>query len=140
MQKSAGLIIIYNKKILLVHPTRASWKKTYSIPKGGIEKNEKRIDAAIRETFEETGIKINISQIEKEGPTFDYKKKDTNKIYKKVYSFIVRISNLNEIGLKEEIAPKEHLQQKEIDWAGFVSLDDLEEKIFPRFLNIKEIV
>lgn len=138
MEKSAGLIILWNKKILLVHPTRASRKKTYSIPKGGIEGSEKKIDAAIRETKEETGIEIKISQIKKEGPTINYKKEE--RIYKKIFTFIVEISSLDEIGLKKPNVPRKQLQAKEVDWAGFVSIGELEEKLFPRLFEIVDIV
>jgi len=40
MKKSAGVIIILNNnKILLSHATNAKWEKTFSFPKGGIEKD-----------------------------------------------------------------------------------------------------
>jgi len=139
MEKSSGLIIIWNKKVLLVHPTKSAWTKTYSIPKGGIEEGEKSIEAAIRETREETGVKIKLSQIQKEGPTINYRK-GKGSIYKKVYTFIVLINSLDEIGLKEEIISKDVLPIKEVDWAGFVHVDELKEKLFPRFIEINEIV
>ena len=56
MQISAGLLILHNNKILLIHPTNAPWYGTYSIPKGKLEKDETIIQAAIRETEEEIEI------------------------------------------------------------------------------------
>ena len=64
MKKSAGLVIIQDDKVLLGHPTRASWKHSFSLPKGHIEDNEDKIEAAIRETYEEVGIKVDKSMIE----------------------------------------------------------------------------
>ena len=37
---SAGLLIIHDNKILLVHPTNAPWYGTFSIPKGEVEEGE----------------------------------------------------------------------------------------------------
>ena len=46
---SAGLAIIYDNKILLAHTTSRGWYGSYGIPKGGIDKGESKLDAAIRE-------------------------------------------------------------------------------------------
>ena len=57
---SSGIVLIYNNRILLCHPTNSKWIKTYSIPKGKKEKNnETLLETAIRETKEETGIDLN---------------------------------------------------------------------------------
>lgn len=56
MKISAGIIIKYNNKILLGHSTgNAFW----DIPKGQLDENEDPKTAAVRETFEETNIKVN---------------------------------------------------------------------------------
>jgi hypothetical protein len=50
------------------------------------------------------------------------------KPYKVVHYFVARV--------KEEypdVLPKEQLQVQEIDWAGFLSLKEAQEKIFWRF-------
>ena len=61
MDTTCGIYLI-NKlnQIVLVHPTNAP-KYIWSIPKGLMEKGETYLDTAIRETFEETNIKININ-------------------------------------------------------------------------------
>jgi 8-oxo-dGTP pyrophosphatase MutT (NUDIX family) len=64
MNKSAGIIIILNKsKVLLCRSSNSILSSTYSFPKGGIEKGEKKIDAAIREVFEETSVVVSKKQI-----------------------------------------------------------------------------
>lgn len=55
---SAGIVVLYNSRILLVRQKNDMEGCHLSIPKGLIEKNEKPMDAAIRETYEETGIVI----------------------------------------------------------------------------------
>lgn len=139
MEKSAGLIIIYNKKMLLVHPTGASWKNSYSIPKGKIEKGEKIVEAAIRETMEETGVIIRIDQIKGDGPTINYSK-EGGKVYKRLHSFIVEIDSLDQINLKGEVIDKKMLPPREVDWAGFVDLHDIENKIFWRFKEFINLI
>ncbi|MFA5585543.1 MAG: NUDIX hydrolase [Saccharofermentanales bacterium] len=125
MQESAGLLVIHNNKMLLVHPTNAPWYGTYSIPKGKLEKGETYIDAAIRETKEETGIKIKLNEINKTPYKIQYKN-EKGKIYKELTYFLV---NLN-YDIKID---KNKLQLNEIDWAGFVDKDEAISRIFWRF-------
>ena len=126
-KKSAGLAIIYDNKILLAHTTSRGWFGSYSIPKGGIDKSESKLDAAIRETKEEVGITIPKNLIDKTEHTFTVStKKYGNKI---VYYYVVQISNLSQIGLKDLKVPKKQLQLEEIDWAGFLDYREATKRI-----------
>jgi len=137
MKISAGILFIYNKKLLLCHPTNASWHGTFGIPKGLVEQDETLFEAAVREVKEEIGLdyytldKKSIIRIPK---YVDYKNKH-NKIYKRVYYFIV---NLNSI--ENEIIPKDQLQQEEVDWAGFLNYNEAQDRIFWRFNEILEYI
>jgi len=135
IKKSAGLVIIQNNKILLVHPTNAKWEHTYSFPKGGIEKDETPLDAAIRETKEEIGILIHYDTISSKKYTINYINKQ-NKIYKIVYYYIVYLND----NTLPEIIPNNLLQKEEIDWAGFLTLDNAKDKIFWRFNEILNLL
>ena len=115
---TAGIAFVYNDSILLVHSTGGNWKNL-SIPKGHIEDGESVQAAAIRETFEETGIQIDQSKLEKNAFFLDYPNKK-----KRVYYYILRINDLSEIGLSELVVPKQQLELSEIDWAKFVSFDE----------------
>jgi len=126
MKESAGLVIIKDNKILLGHPTNAPWSGRYSIPKGEIEPGETHIDAAIRETMEEVGIIITKDMIGPEEYKIEYRDKN-NKLYKKLYYYIVRTNNF------PDVIPKYQLQIEEIDWAGFLPFEEATEKIFWRF-------
>ena len=64
VKTSAGLAIIWENKVLLAHTTGRNFKSGYGIPKGGIEKGETPIDAAVREVYEEVGIKVSKNMIE----------------------------------------------------------------------------
>lgn len=55
-EKSAGCIIIDESKVLLVQQSSGNW----GFPKGHLEKNETEIEAAIRETKEETNLDVKI--------------------------------------------------------------------------------
>jgi 8-oxo-dGTP pyrophosphatase MutT (NUDIX family) len=131
---SAGIAIVlkgkypYPNKILIVHPTNASWNKpTYGIPKGMLNAGEEPFDAALRETFEETGIRIRPDQVEKEiytaevwyGSTFRYN----------IFYLICRINEVEEIGLATERVPKQQLQLEEVDWAGFIDANEAYSKV-----------
>lgn len=55
---AAGVFFINREnKVLICHPTNYG-ENTWSIPKGKVEKEEYSLDAAIRETFEETNIDL----------------------------------------------------------------------------------
>lgn len=53
-EKSCGAVVIKDGKILLEKQTNGFW----SFPKGHVEGDETEFETSIRETFEETGIKI----------------------------------------------------------------------------------
>jgi 8-oxo-dGTP pyrophosphatase MutT (NUDIX family) len=133
MKTSAGIILKYKDSILLCHPTNASWKETYSFPKGLIEDGEDLIDAAIRECFEETGIKVTREQIVNKY-LVPYKK--GRNYFKKVYLYQVNVDSLEDIGLTNGVVDKSKLQLDEVDWVGFISKEDASEKIFWRFKPI----
>ena len=133
MKISAGLAIIYNNKILLVHPTNASWEGTYSIPKGETEEGENLIDVAFRETFEEIGIYFSKEDLLFDNPNCVKYKSKTGHVYKKVYYYLLY--------LHEPIFPHQFsLQLEEVDWAGFLTYEEAEKKISPRFKEILEYI
>lgn len=132
MKKSAGVIIILkNEKILLCHPSNAKWFGSYSFPKGGIDEGETIKQAALRELFEETSVKLDESKVSKEPLVLDYmnyKKKDV--VYKRIYLFTMYINDISEIGLDSEVIPKDKLPLDEIDWAGFVTKEEAKLRLF----------
>lgn len=123
MKLSAGLIIIQNNKILLCHPTGRGWWGTYSIPKGEVEEGEDLLDAAIRETEEETGIKVNVKYKEPDG-YIDYKDENGN-ARKRVFYFVVKLN-------KQINIDKSKLQIEEVDWAGLLELEEAKKRIYWR--------
>jgi len=138
MKVSAGIMLVLNnEKLLLCHPSNAALNTNFSFPKGGVNDGESLIDAAIRETMEETSVAISKSQISnKENPfVVDYINKDRS-IYKRVYLYRVDIKSLSEVGLKSEVIEKDKLQASEISWAGFLNETDSKSKIFRKCKNI----
>ena len=133
MEKSSGLLIIKNNKVLLGHPTNASWFGRHSIPKGRLEEGEDELDAAIRETQEEVGITIKKEEINTEQHFIEYK--DGNgKIYKVVYYYIVNVTDY------PDILPKEQLQIEEIDWAGFMTYEEASTRMFWRLKPMLDFI
>lgn len=118
MKVCAGvLIVLKNEKVLLC----CTRNKSHGPPKGSIELNETRIQAAIREVKEEVGIDIDINLIANiDKPILINYVSKLNTTYKKVYLYIKHIECISEIGLIDEILPKNMLQIEEIRWAGFV--------------------
>ena len=61
MRNRSAFVIIENNKVALIKRTRDG-KVYYVFPGGGIEQGESPELAAIRETFEELGVHINIKE------------------------------------------------------------------------------
>jgi 8-oxo-dGTP pyrophosphatase MutT (NUDIX family) len=132
---TAGIAIIYQGSILLVHPTNGSWTKpVMGIPKGQIERGEDLLEAAIRETFEETGISIKPDQVERTPKTVDVY--NNGKYRNSLHYFVCNIQELSEIGLDSVSVPKSQLQKEEVDWAGFVTID----KAYPKIARSQLII
>lgn len=126
---TAGIAIIYDGRILLVHPTNGSWvKPIMGIPKGKINQGEEVMAAAIRETFEETGIKIEPAQLEIT-PQAVQVHDGSGKYKNTIHYFICRLQNLDQIGLSAMTIPKNQLQKEEVDWAGFIEIKQAYAKV-----------
>lgn len=127
MKISAGLVILYQNKILLVHPTNAAWYGTFSVPKGEIEEDEDILEAAIRETKEEIGIEFSNDEIGCVLDHVNYVRK--GKTYKRVYYFIVNLDYPIDDSLFT-------LQKEEVDWVGFLDKEEAERRISPRLKEL----
>lgn len=121
-KNAAGVAIVWQDSVLLVHPTNASWKKnSYGIPKGGIEPGEDPMSAAIRELYEETGIRIDSSKLDPE-PYVANNYNQSGKLKWQLVYFVMKIEDPSEVGIEGTKIPKDQLQLEEIDWAGFVPI------------------
>jgi ADP-ribose pyrophosphatase YjhB (NUDIX family) len=125
MEINAGLVVISDNKILLMHPKGEAKNKTWSIPKGTVEDGEGILETAIRETYEETGVNINADDIESDMHFFYYRKKNKN-IKKIIYYFIVNISP-EKIKINKNIVPN-----NEVDKFGFFTKEEAEKIIKPK--------
>lgn len=128
VRKSAGLAIVYDNQILLAKTAGRKDKKSWGIPKGGIEKGESPIDAAIRETYEELGIKVNPNQVDPNPYKLFVNAKKWGYV-KDIYYYVVKIDDLSEIGLKDLKVPTKQLDTDEISKARFMHSSEAFEKI-----------
>jgi len=122
----AGVVFLYQGKILLCYPKNKSNEDQWSIPKGRVDAGETPIKTAKRETFEEIGIKVKKSKLVK-GGTISYGTKQ--KEIKVLHYFIYQVKNLKDIGLKSENVPLKQLGKKEIKDARFFAMEDAKELI-----------
>lgn len=135
MKISAGIIINFDNKVLLCHPTNASNFNSFTFPKGQVDEGESNEEAAIRECREEIGVNLLNPKFTSKFEV-NYFNKNKNKITKKVILFLLKINSLSEIGLNGLIVPKTQLQIDEVDWAGFLTKQESELKIFWRFQDV----
>ena len=104
-EKSCGCIVIDNDKVLLVKQNDGHT----AFPKGHIEQGETEEECALRETFEETGLKVKIINGYRYTQTY-FVKQD---VLKEVVYFLFE--------LKEGTLKK---QDEEIKSLGFYSFED----------------
>lgn len=125
---SSGIAILFDNKILLVHPTNGSWMKPMlGIPKGRLDGDENLMEAAIRETFEEIGIKLSLEQLNPMVETIEIF--NNGNYIRSIHYFICKIKTLSEIGLESFVIPRDQLQLEEVDWAGFINIKDAYSKM-----------
>lgn len=129
-EETCGLFLVdRHNRILICHPTGRK-NKIWSIPKGTKEEGEDDLDAALRETWEETNITINkedLSFYEKLNPVVY---KHGKKVLKSFY--IPEVANgldFSQFGLKcnEYVKPKKGKEFPEIDdyyWAEILEAKD----------------
>lgn len=134
---SAGILLIYNNKVLLCHPSNNYWTNTFSPPKGHVEERESHEDAAIRECFEETSIEIKREQL---GKKYTVNYTNGSELYKVVHLFLVKIEALEEVGLDNEVVDKRDLQYEEVDWCGFMTKKEAMKHLFWRYKQLVDEV
>lgn len=136
MEKSAGIAIIYNDKILMAHATNSPWYRSWMPPKGKIEEGETEEEAACREVEEECGISVDPSMLGKRH-VVPYTKGDGGKKYKEVYIFECRINSLDDLSIPTLIKgelPIYMLQEDEVSNARFMGPDECKDRALPRYL------
>jgi len=133
LKTSAGILIICDNKALLAHSTNSPWWRSYTPPKGGIESGESIQETASREVKEEVGIYIDPSLLD-EYVEVEYRNPRGN-LYKTVIMFIYRIKTYSDIGLEDGHVPFAQLQKEEVDEARFMTREEIEKKILPRYLE-----
>jgi ADP-ribose pyrophosphatase YjhB (NUDIX family) len=135
MKKSAGVALLFQDRILMAHPSKGGWYRSWTPPKGGIEEGESEKSAAVREVKEECGIEVNESQL---GERHVIRYTRGNKVYKEVYLYVVEIGKLQEAGMPALInytLPKHMLQLEEVDSAKFMTKDECMERALPRYID-----
>ena len=97
-------IILYKKNSSLKFLLLKRSEGWLDFPKGHIEKNETEIEAAIRETFEETGIKINPDDIDRKfSYSMCYKfQRGNDMVIKHVKMFLSKINDNASIRISAE--------------------------------------
>jgi len=128
----SGILFVYKGKVLLC--SAAKDPKEWSIPKGRVDPGESVLDAAIRETKEEVGIKVSPKNLIY-GGSFEYISSGDE--FKEFHYFIYKVKKLKDIGLKEEYIKK--LRSNEIEEARFFKIKKAIQIIKRRQLRIIKI-
>ena len=109
-EKSCGCIILEDNKVLLIGAKDDEGKLFWSFPKGHQEANETDIETAIRETKEETGLDVEISD---KSPIKTGHFVHSSTVYKNILLFIAKPLNY-------ELKP----QEEEVEQVKWVRIDE----------------
>lgn len=129
---SCGILMKVNDKILL---GRSTGNPHWDIPKGIKNENEEPIEAAVRETFEETGIKVN-KKLLKENGVYDLNNKkilhlfETNKIE----------FNVEDLVCHSMVFLPEKQPFPEMDKFGLFTKKEAIEKVYPSLKKVLQKV
>ncbi len=147
LRTGVGAIVLNNKNKIFVGKRKDNPIDKWQMPQGGVDKNEKFLDAMKRELFEETSIK-NIEVIKEINNWFEYElpKNLLGIIWKGKFRgqkqkwFIVRfIGNENEINLETE--HPEFIEWKWIDMNELPNvIVDFKKEVYKKILvELKKI-
>ena len=115
MRITAGLLIIHRNRVLLVQQRCDPDKSRLSIPKGGISDGECPLDAAIRETAEETGVIVDRKYIDTAPRLLNIH----NKVFgRRLIYFIVNLPD------NDPLPHIEIYDSQEIVWAGMLDAEN----------------
>lgn len=120
-----------NLQVLLAHPGGPFWAKkewnAWSIPKGEFDENENPLEAALRETSEETGLILSGTFIELE-PVYTKSKK---KVFAWAHKDDPDLSNFNSNYFEIEWPPRSGMKKSfpEIDRIEWFDIDVAEKRI-----------
>ena len=109
-EKSCGIIVFKDEKVLMVHQINDIW----GFPKGHVEENETEEETALREVYEETGIRARIIPSFREVNTYSPREN----VMKDVIFFVGTCLDTNI-----------NMQLTEIDKCEFVPIKDVTEKL-----------
>ena len=120
MIETAGIILFNkNKRVLILKPS-GSENELWTIPKGHVEQGEKLIEAAVRETQEETGI--DLSEFLEKKKLLYLGETTYNNEKKKIHVFYLRIKKL------DDFEPKLNWEHSEYKWIKPSEAKDLVHK------------
>lgn len=95
---SSGGVVVYNDEILLLK----KFNSNYVLPKGRMEEGESRKETALREVYEETGLKCKILSYLGEIHYTFYSLIDKDDIHKTVYWYLMSTDSIHLLPQTEE--------------------------------------
>ncbi len=96
---SAGGVVLFGNAILLLRKYNGDWV----LPKGKVEKNEEKDEAALREVSEESGVKGEIIKYLGEiHYTFKENWDENKTVHKTVFWYLMKAKTMNTIPQREE--------------------------------------
>jgi ADP-ribose pyrophosphatase YjhB (NUDIX family) len=133
VKRSAGVLFICKGEALLCHSTNSPEWGSWMPPKGGIDIGETPNQAAIRETEEEIGIRVDGGLLDRSFDVLYTNKK--GKCYKIVTIFVVEV-NSKKLQENWGIQKVGGLQMEEIDRIDWMGRSEIKKRALHRYTDI----
>jgi 8-oxo-dGTP pyrophosphatase MutT (NUDIX family) len=130
---SAGVVITDGDLVLLGHVTN---HKHWDIPKGGADKGEQPLQAAIRECTEETGIQIPESELHMLG-MYAYKPKKDLMLY---LWCVTQMPDVTTLKCESKFTNSKGVKQPELDAYACVKWEQISDYCQPDLVKVLKIL
>jgi len=126
---SAGVIVTNGKKLLLCHVTGG---KHWDLPKGKLDPNETHVDAAVRELYEETGLRVGATDLV---PLGVFKYKPTKDLSLFLYH-VDKMPKIKDLECLSTFDSGKGVYKKEMDGFANVDWEKISRHVVPDMLQV----
>ena len=132
-EKTCGAVVFHDGKILMEQKQETGY---WLYPRGHVERDETEGETAVREVFEETGVRMRIVPGFRESYRYLFRKKDGTTVEKETIVFVAEALRFETAPLLTEVSKTAWLTQE--DAVGSASHQEIKNILLKAFSFAKE--